>query len=56
MVVTDAAPMPDQKMNAATRTPHQPSIFKPVNWPISVAASTAVVATQSLRLSAAVQA
>jgi hypothetical protein len=46
--------MPDQRMKAATSSPHQPSILSPVKWPTRVASSTAEVATLSLRESRAV--
>ena len=53
-MVSLAALKPDQRIKAATRIPHQPSIIKPENRPTRVAISTAVVATLSLRESAAV--
>ena len=41
-------------MKRATRMPHQPSMRRWAKWPARVAASTAAVAAQSLRESAAV--
>ena len=52
--VSRTALMPDQRIKAATSTPHQPSISRPVKRPTSVAISTAAVATLSLRESMAV--
>ena len=47
--VSLAALKPDQRIKAATRMPHHPSIMRPVKWPTSVAISTASVAALSLR-------
>ena len=52
-MVSFAALTPDQRMNAATAVPHQPSTGTFQNRPASPPSSTAAVARQSLRLSMA---
>ena len=54
LIVSRATPMPDQRIKSATRRPVQPSSLAPVSFPMRQEASTAPVASTSLRLSAAV--
>ena len=54
LIVSRAACTPDQRIMHATTSPTHPSIISPVKRPTSIAASTAVVAMLSEKLSAAV--
>ena len=55
-MVSLAALTPAHRMKQATAAPHHPSMFTFQKWPARVLSSTAVVARESLRLSAAVAA